>query len=114
MARRTRRARTALRLDVLESRTLLSSAAPKLGPLPVPDPATSLLIRFADDTSATAIQAALSPLGASITETLPHHGPSLIQLGQGTDPDTALNQLRANPHVLYAEPDAPIELTSTI
>src|SRR4051812_37679645 len=116
MARMRPRVTTARRfgiLESLESRTLLSGNPPTMGLSPDRDTARTLLVRFIDETPASASEGVLCSVGAQSTSAIPH-GPSRIQLGPGVDRDAALSQLRANPHVLYAEANGVYQATRTV
>lgn len=82
-------------------------------PLRAADATNSLLVRFADDAAAADIQASLNALGAYVVQAH-EDGPSLIALGQGVDLDGAIATLRLQPHVLYAEADAPLESSAVV
>jgi subtilisin family serine protease len=106
MERKARRRPTpALRLEVLEARTLLSGASPGVHAPPGTDPAGDLLVRFVDGVPPARRQATLDAVGGRILGSLPD-GPILVGLAPGVDGDAALGRLRREPGVRYAEPDA--------
>src|SRR5579864_4281910 len=105
MSRTSRRVPLELWLEALEPRTLLSFNVLQAQSLSPPNPAHSLLVRFASGASLAASQQILSPLHATVDESFPN-GPTVITLGQGVDSSAALGLLRSNPNVLYAEPDS--------
>lgn len=111
---RPARRRVALgRPELLEVRALLSTANPYgMWPLRNPSPETSLLVRFDDRSTPSDVSDALVGLGGYV-ESSHAGGPSRVALGPRADRDEALRALRADPHVLYAEPDAILEAAAT-
>lgn len=97
MARRARRAAPALRFEVLEQRALLSG-----------NTADELFVRFTATAPTSAVQAALSTVGATVLQDYPD-GPELIALRPGVDPSRALAWLNADPYVSYAEADSTLQ-----
>lgn len=69
--------------------------------------AASLLVRFGARASGSATRAALAAVGGRVVERFPD-GPSVVEVRPGVDASAALRRLRANPMVVYAEPDAPV------
>lgn len=100
MARRARRAAFALRIEVLEQRALLSGST-----------ADELFVRFVPTAPASAVQTALTTLGATVEQSYPD-GPKLLALRPGTDPGLALKWLNADPYVRYAEADSALHSES--
>jgi subtilisin family serine protease len=113
MARPAPRAPFALRLEVLEPRTLLSSDLLGVSPVPAPDPASSLLVRFAPGTPSSTIQADLDVARAHLIETF-DDGVSWVALDSGIDRAVAQQQLERDPEVVYAEPDATVQASALI
>jgi thermitase len=100
MARRARRAQTALRFDVLESRTLLSANA-----------ADELFVRFQANVPAATVQSTLKTLDATLLDSYPN-GPDLISVGSGINPSQALNWLNGDPYVKYAEANGTLQASA--
>jgi subtilisin family serine protease len=104
MTRHARRDPSALLLEVLEPRALLSGDPPQaLAPVP-PGPASSLLVRFVPGTPAATIQADLAAAGTHLVKSFPDGG-SLVALDQGVGGDAAQQRLRQDLEVVYIEPD---------
>lgn len=93
MTRTPRRVSAALRLEPLESRTLLS--------------ASDLLVRFAGSAPTPAATRALQRLGAEVVRSYAD-GPSVVKLPATVDAVLAARRLERVPGVLYAEPDGSI------
>jgi thermitase len=99
MNRKTKAARRRPAVESLEVRALLSASA------------SEVFVRFNANDPASARQAELATLGASIVTTYPD-GPDLIRLGAGVAPSTAIAKLQADPEVVYATPDSTIHAES--
>jgi subtilisin family serine protease len=99
------------RPEPLEPRALLSADYGQW-PLRGADPASTLLVKFADDPTAPAIRAALASVSGYIGKTY-EDGTSLVDLGQGVDGASALAKLEAVPGVVFAEPNAEIRVQTT-
>lgn len=102
-----RRPTISSRLEPLEGRTL-PSAGGGVWPINIDNPATTLLVRFADGGSPAA-RGLLNEFQAVVVRSYPD-GPEQIALGQGIDPIAALRTLRANPEVVYAQSDGAIRV----
>jgi len=97
MVRRARRAAVALRLEVLEPRTLLSG-----------NTADEFFVRFEPNVSQGTIQTVLKSVGASVLEQYPA-GPMLISFRPGVDRDQVIQRLQLSPLVSYAEANVSIQ-----
>src|SRR4051812_42096014 len=110
---RSLRIRCALRLEVLDDRTLLSggvAAGLPSGPvLPAAEIAAAnhLLIKFRPGTTQADESVLLAATRTTVLSTFPD-GPTVVQGVSGFDPSMALGQFQASPLVAYAEPDAVI------
>jgi subtilisin family serine protease len=102
MARHARRGPSAPRLEALEPRALLAVGPSGPSIAAPPEPAASLLVRFVPGASAAAVQADLVAAGGQLVQSFPD-GPSRVALDRGIDRDTALQRLRQDPEVVYAE-----------
>jgi hypothetical protein len=100
------------RPEPLEPRALLSADYGQW-PLRGADPTSTLLVKFADAPSSPVIRAALSTVSGYIGKTF-EDGTSLVNLGQGVDGTVAMAMLRAVPGVVFAEPNAEIQVQSSI
>ena len=108
MARTARRGPSALRLEVLEPRTLLSGNLGGVTSTELPDPAASLLVGFAPGTPASAVEADLGAAGAHLIESFPD-GTSWVAPDPGVSLASAQQQLERDPAVLFAEPNATVQ-----
>ena len=99
MTRKARRATIAPRLEILESRALLSAT---------PNPSLSVLVRFDSGVSSTTEQAVFRAIGGQPVESFPE-GPTVVELGAGANVPAALQALRSNPSVQYAESDSSLQ-----
>ncbi len=102
MARPLRRAFFAPRLEVLESRTLLSV-----------DPGNTLMLGFVPGVSTRAMSSILGLLRAQVLESFPG-GPVMVQPGSGVNLDVVLPQIERSPVVRYAEPNRLIRLDAVV
>jgi subtilisin family serine protease len=109
MRRTSKRVSTGFRLEVLESRTLLSVGQGNVEPSLAPEPASTLLVRFAPDTPDSAAEALFSVLGAQEGASFPD-GPTIVSLPIGADVNAALAWLRSDPLVVYAEANQTLHL----
>jgi subtilisin family serine protease len=98
-----RRGHARPRIELLESRQLLSADA-GMWPLANPTADNSVFVRFAENTPREDIQSAVTALGGYIAQSFPD-GPAQVVLGYGMAPDEAVKQLQASPFVVYAEQD---------
>lgn len=110
MARKVRRAAAAPRLEVLETRALLSAGAgPSVSAAWVPgaavDPSAAVLMKFAAGTAGAVEQADLAAVGGRVVTSYPD-GPSLVALPPWADRSADLAVLKGEPGVAYAEADA--------
>ncbi|WP_422927422.1 S8 family serine peptidase [Singulisphaera sp. PoT] len=88
---KARRSRYAPRLESLETRALLSGTT-----------TGEIFVRFNTDAPASATETALSTLNASVVQSYPD-GSNLLSIGSGVDVDYALDWLKSDPYVNYAE-----------
>jgi subtilisin family serine protease len=115
MSRTARRSRFAVLLETLEPRYLLSLAAsiPPEGPAAAPNPADTILVRFAQSAPDMKSASILGALGGRDVESFPQ-GPTVITLPPGVDRNSVISQLRADPNVVYAEPDGVLHVADTV
>jgi thermitase len=102
MPARKPRGAFALRVDLLEPRTLLSGDSPN-----------ELFVKFNGNASSSAIQAAFSTVGATVEQRYAD-GTDLISLGSASDASRALAWLKADPSVDYAEADGTLVQSSLV
>lgn len=101
MRRVSARRRSALRVETLESRELMTVG--DLGLAPFGSDATSnILVRFKANATPAAIGTTLSRFSGSIVKTF-QDGPSVVSLGSGVSRAAAVSQLDLSPIVEYAE-----------
>ena len=112
MSRHGTRRNFALRVNLLESRTMLSGDM-GMWPLANPTPENTVLVRFLAGTPIAVRQTAAENLHATFGQSSPD-GPIQFTLGSGIAPSAAVAQLQANPYVVYAEENSRIEATATI
>lgn len=118
MSSKLRRETVRLRLEILESRTLLSvlGSTERSGPLASPAlmrAQSSVMVRFDAWATATQTREALQAIGGSIVTSYPN-GPSLVALPRSESVQSALAALRSEPFVAYAEADATLHAASTV
>ncbi|MCM3630534.1 S8 family serine peptidase [Paenibacillus glycanilyticus] len=84
-------------------------AGPHLEPIPRPSvdapKADSIVVKYKSGTNAAAIAA---NYGLKPARTLPSLGSEVLKLPEGADIDALLARIKADPNVLYAEPDAQV------
>src|SRR5262245_1627566 len=101
MIRRNRRMRSAVRLERLETRALLSVVQLETSAA-LPPADHELLVRFADRGASGPARAMIEGLGASVARSY-QSGSVLLSLPADESLDAALASLKANPDVVYAQ-----------
>jgi thermitase len=113
MARSTRRAQALLRfrptMDCLEVRRQLSGTSSVAASIVT----NSLLVRFKDTAQADSIALTLGSLGATVSRSYAD-GPDHIVLGPGVAQWRALQVLKADPDVTYAEADGTFRVAGAV
>jgi subtilisin family serine protease len=109
------RVKLAVLVEQLEPRHLLSLAEATFAAAgtAAPDPADTILVRYAQTVPDAASTSILRNAGGRDYESFPQ-GPTVITLPPGTDRNAVLTQLHADPNVVYAEADSTVHVQDTI